>query len=448
MPFLSQFFALSFRGDVIAIRDYLADVGPEAPEIFFRRVKFWEGGEAPPVFKAGGVHYAHIVKGGLFLVATARDAGASPALMVEFLLRIAKCMKDYCGRLNEDVLRTNFVLFYELLDELVDFGYPQNSSTEQLKRYVLTEPTLPPRMAKRAVMSGAGMADGLSVPRVKSVMDIRRDPKGRDEVFVDIVESISITFSAAGAVTASQVNGCIQMRSFLKSNPDIRIALNENLQVAGRDQGGYGGGYGGGGGVGVALDDCNFSEVVRLEAFDSDRTMAMTPLDGEFVVMNYRTTRDYAPPFRVTTGIEEIGPNKVELLVKVRADFPPKNSSSGFVLLCPVPKSVLGVHFDLGKKAQGQSVDHSPSQHHIRWVFQKIKGGEQHTLAARISLDPKASISLKRDIGPVNLQFSIPSYNVSGLQVRFLQILKDEKGYNPYRWVRYITQSDSYVCRV
>ena len=81
-------------------------------------------------------------------------------------------------------------------------------------------------------------------------------------------------------------------------------------------------------------------------------------------------------------------------------------------------------------------------------MFQKIKGGEQHTLAARISLDPKASISLKRDIGPVNLQFSIPSYNVSGLQVRFLQILKDEKGYNPYRWVRYITQSDSYVCRV
>ena len=243
MPqFLSQFFALSFRGDVIAMRDYLGDVGSEAPEVFFRRVKFWEGGEAPPVFKAGGVHYAHIVKGGLFLVATARDPGASPALLVEFLLRIAKCMKDYCGRLNEDVLRTNFVLFYELLDELVDYGYPQNSSTEQLKRYVLTEPTLPPRMAKRAAMSGAGMADGLSVPRVKSVMDIRRDPKGRDEVFVDIVESISITFSAVGGVTASQVNGSIQMRSFLKGNPDIRIALNENLQVAGRDQGGYGGG--------------------------------------------------------------------------------------------------------------------------------------------------------------------------------------------------------------
>ena len=39
-------------------------------------------------------------------------------------------------------MRKNFVLIYELLDDIVDYGYPQNSSSEALKEYVLNEPTL------------------------------------------------------------------------------------------------------------------------------------------------------------------------------------------------------------------------------------------------------------------------------------------------------------------
>jgi AP-4 complex subunit mu-1 len=39
-------------------------------------------------------------------------------------------------------------------------------------------------------------------------------------------------------------------------------------------------------------------------------------------------------------------------------------------------------------------------------------------------------------------------YNVSKLQVRYLRIAEKHKSYNPYRWVRYVTQSSSYVCRL
>ena len=35
-----------------------------------------------------------------------------------------------------------------------------------------------------------------------------------------------------------------------------------------------------------------------------------------------------------------------------------------------------------------------------------------------------------------------------GLQVRYMQILKEAKGgQQPYRWVRYVTMSNSYVVR-
>ena len=45
--------------------------------------------------------------------------------MLELLNRIARVIKDYCGVLSEESIRKNFILVYELLDEMLDFGYVQ-----------------------------------------------------------------------------------------------------------------------------------------------------------------------------------------------------------------------------------------------------------------------------------------------------------------------------------
>ena len=42
---------------------------------------------------------------------------------------MSKVFKDYCGILTEESIRKNFILIYELLDEMLDFGYPQITST-------------------------------------------------------------------------------------------------------------------------------------------------------------------------------------------------------------------------------------------------------------------------------------------------------------------------------
>ena len=65
-----------------------------------------------------GVNYIHVKVAGLFIVATAR-VNVSPSLVLELLQRIARVIKDYLGVLNEDSLRKNFVLVYELLDEVI-----------------------------------------------------------------------------------------------------------------------------------------------------------------------------------------------------------------------------------------------------------------------------------------------------------------------------------------
>jgi hypothetical protein len=60
------------------------------------------------------------------------------------------------------------------------------------------------------------------------------------------------------------------MKSFLTNNPDVKLALNEDLVLAKA-----GDVYGGNGGMGVVLDDCNFHTAVRMDDFDLDRTLSL-----------------------------------------------------------------------------------------------------------------------------------------------------------------------------
>ena len=84
----------------------------------------------------------------------------------------------------------------------------------------------------------------------------------------------------------------------------------------------------------------------------------------------------------------------------------------------------------------------------IQWTMKKFPGGTEQTLRAKVSLDQPCTTQMRQEIGPINMNFEIPMKSVSNLQVRYLRIAENMTGAGPYRWVRYVTQSDSYVCRV
>ncbi|WOL18447.1 AP-4 complex subunit mu-like [Canna indica] len=444
---ISQFFVLSQRGDNIVFRDYRGEVPKGSAEIFFRKVKFWkedEEEEAPPVFNADGVNYIHVKVAGLFFVATTR-VNVSPSLVLELLQRIARVTKDYLGVLNEDSLRKNFVLVYELLDEVIDFGYPQTTSTEVLKSYVFNEPIvvdaahMPPLGPASMFMQGTKRMPGTAV--TKSVVATEAGGRKREEIFVDIIEKISVTFSSSGYILTSEIDGTIQMKSYLTGNPEIRLALNEELSI-GRGGGSVYDYRSSAGGGAVILDDCNFHESVRLDSFDVDRTLTLIPPDGEFAVMNYRMTQEFKPPFRVNALIEEAGQLKAEVIIKVRADFSASVTANTITVQMPVPTYTARVSFELESGAVGQTTDFKEGAKRLEWSLKKIVGGAEHTLRAKLTFSQESHGNLTREAGPVNMNFTIPMYNASKLQVRYLQIAKKSPSYNPYRWLEIFNPMD------
>lgn len=142
-------------------RDYRSDGSKGSQEIFFRETTSHRRKvDLPPVFQANGFNFIHIQMNQLYFVFTTRF-NVSASYSIQLLLRIAKVFKDYCGVLNEESLRKNFVLVYELLDEVLDFGYPQVTSTEGLKTAVHNDPISVQVVSQQAASFGGFASTGI-----------------------------------------------------------------------------------------------------------------------------------------------------------------------------------------------------------------------------------------------------------------------------------------------
>jgi hypothetical protein len=77
-----------------------------------------------PFFEVNGIQFAHIKKNELYYVISSLSKNLSPSLALEMLDAIINRIHDFCGGIDERLLCTNFVLIYEIIDEIIDFGFP------------------------------------------------------------------------------------------------------------------------------------------------------------------------------------------------------------------------------------------------------------------------------------------------------------------------------------
>jgi len=438
---ISQLFILAPNGHTIVHKDYRGEVPKEAPEVFLRKVV--EKTETTPVFQADGITYICVRKNGLFFLCTTVH-NISPAFVIELLTQLTKVCKDYIGVLTEESLRKNFTLIYELVDEIIDFGYPQSASTAELQAFVFNEAApvtsakesklLPSLKSTQKTMSSKAVHKPISLPNSSSRSD-------KNEIFVDVIDRISATFNSNGQVRTFSIDGSIQMKSYLTGSPELQLALNDELVIAGS---GVKAGYGV-----VELDNVNFHECVQLDKFESQKMLVLEPPHGEFVLMNFHIgslRHNGQIPFTVMPMLTALTEYKQELRLQVKAEFADKYHGANVKVQFTVPKSSTGASCELAPQAKGQTWEFDDSTKTMTWVIRKFMGGTSQTIACKFVVS--AGSNVKKEMGPISMAFEIPMYNVSQLQVQHLKIIERNKSYNPHRWVRCLTHTESYVCRI
>lgn len=65
------------------------------------------------------------------LALSKRNSNATEIIL--FLHRLTQVLVEYFKELEEESIRDNFVIIYELMDEMMDFGYPQTTESKILQ---------------------------------------------------------------------------------------------------------------------------------------------------------------------------------------------------------------------------------------------------------------------------------------------------------------------------
>jgi AP-1 complex subunit mu len=138
MSGISAIYFLDQKGKPIIFRNYRGEVNQNISENFQRKVLELEEINMKPVFSVSNVHYAWIKHRNIYIVAVAKR-NPNLTLIFSFLHKLVDILIEYFNQLEEESIRDNFVMIYELLDEVMDHGYPQNTETKILKEYIKTD---------------------------------------------------------------------------------------------------------------------------------------------------------------------------------------------------------------------------------------------------------------------------------------------------------------------
>jgi len=354
---------------------------------------------------------------------TKRNSNVALALM--YLNRLMSVFKDYFGELDEESIRDNFVIIFELMDETMDFGHPQVMDSKILREFITQEGNrhaAAPRPPIAVTNAVSWRSEGIK--------------HRKNEIFLDVIEKLNLLVSSTGAVLNSEIVGAIRMKSFLSGMPELKLGLNDKLmfEATGRPMTR---------GKAVELEDIKFHQCVRLARFENDRTISFIPPDGEFDLMTYRLATHVKPLIWVEAVVEPHSHSRIEYMIKAKSQFKSRSVANSVDIIVPVPHDVDSPSF----KSSIGTVTYLPDRNAIVWSIKQFNGAREYLMRAHFGLPSVSSDDVDHWKAPIEVHFEIPYFTVSGIQVRYLKII-EKSGYQALPWVRYITQNGDYQLRM
>ena len=110
----------------------------------------------------------------------------------------------------------------------------------------------------------------------------------------------------------------------------------------------------------------------------------------------------------------------------------------------PVPNDLKNPIF---KTANG-TVSYFPDKEVVNWSIKYFPGQTEIYLKLQFNVPTIRNENTDKHLKkPIELKFDIPSFTVSGIQVRYLKIV-EKSGYQAFPYVKYITKNGEYQIRM
>lgn len=439
------------KGRQLLHRDYKGDIASQALDEY--PLLLLKNTTGTPVIRHKGVSYISIQSDDIYIVALTRlDACVFDILV--FLNQMLQVLEERLHHVNEDYIKDNFSIIYELMDEMMDFGIPQLADVPVLNEYITQEPLTLNSLIKKATKLHSHVKQSQQDRRnqrytgatVTSQTPWRKEgiKYYRNEAFLDVVESIDMLINGKGQLLSSEIFGTIRLKNFLTGMPELQLGLNDKFvtnainSIKGLPNTTKNS---------VEIEDVKFHQCVNLQNFEEKKVIKFIPPDGQFDLATYRVHSEILKPlFLVDYKFKNHSNTRLEIMVKIKANFKAKLAAHKIELKIPVPSDIDSpkFHYNKGK------LKYMPTENYIRWKFHKIEGGKEYVMVSELmlpSIFDEQSLAHFRKV-PINVQFEMQGLVTSGLQVKYMKIHEPQIEYKSYPYVRYITKSgDHYDIR-
>ena len=376
--------------------------------------------------------FFHIQHENIRLLALATN-DANALMIFSFLESLKGLLQECVGSLETESVRDNSILIYELLDEIMDNGYPQTTDFKILKKYITSKATIFKESKKKRAKKESEIVQGMTglIPWRSGTYKY-----SKNEVYLDTIEKVNMVLTTSGQVVKSEVEGVLRMKCHLSGMPELLLGLNDkrffdlNNQTNASTK------------KTVDIQDIKFHQCVRLAKFENDRSISFVPPDGEFDLINYRMECPFKALFGFEITFEKQTERHIHFFVKAKTNYKARVSANFVEFWIPMPPDAQNI---VSKASQG-SAKYQPENGVLAWKIQSLVGKKEINLEVKLDVPSLSSNSMAFKNQPVRVMFEIPYYTLSGLVVKYLKI-KDESNYTALSWVRYLAMNGEFVIR-
>ncbi|KPI89421.1 putative adaptor complex AP-1 medium subunit [Leptomonas seymouri] len=429
----SVLYILDSKGNPLIYRSYRGDVAQDVPAVFQKRIIDEEESRITPVFEELGHTYTFVRENDIYLLLVS-NINTCSLQQITFLKRCVFVFKAYFKVVTQETVQDNFVIIYELLDEMCDFGFPQFTEEKALREYIMQSTFLTKIMGTKTTLAASELPAAVTGAAGSTPWRLPRNYKYKNnQVFLDVIEQVDLLANQAGDTLSSEVLGSVKMQSCLSGMPTCTVGLNDKILFdrTGRH------------GKSVEMDDITFHRCVKLNQFESERIITFVPPDGEFTLLTYRLNEHIQLPVQIRCTFTRHGTSRVRVHCTLQTKYRSSLTANEMEVLIPIPSDA--------DRPQSNSLtghlQYAPQLSSLVWNLGKIAGGRQCSCSAEFHL-PSIRSSDSQDFSriPVRVRFTIPYFAASGFQVRYVKV-SERSNYVATPWVRYVTQSGVYEIR-
>jgi AP-3 complex subunit mu len=415
---IHSLFIINGTGDIFMEKHWKSVINRSICDYFFEaQHKCAKPEDIPTVISTPHHKLILIYRNKLYFVAVVVNE-VSPLFVIEILHRAVDIFEDYFNECNETSLKENFVIVYELLDEMLDNGFPLATEVNILKE-LIKPPTVFRKMANM-VTGDTNISSTLPTVQLSNIPWRKQGIKyTNNEAYFDCIEELDAIIDKNGSTIMCEIKGYIDCCIKLSGMPDLTLCFS-NPRL---------------------LDDVSFHPCVRFKRWENEKVLSFVPPDGNFRLISYH--------------IESL--NSIQLPVYVRHSIQYREGSNGKFEVTIGPRSGLGkivenasLHVEMPKSVLNMSLTPSQGKYTfdsvkktLNWEIGRIDPAKIPNIRGNITLQNGATIPESNP--PLHVNFSISQITLSGIKFGRLDIYGEK--YKPFKGVKYVTKAGKFQIR-